>query len=276
MYNYYGENMKKVSILFIIIFSFFIINVFAEDNKFVIDDGDLLNSSTKEYINLYSEYLSKEAKIDYYVVTVDDLGEYDIDTYAEIVYSNLINKKKDNGLLILVCKPNRMVKVIAGKAISGAITEEVIYEIIDEYIISFMKNNEWDKGIKNGYTAFFKYICYHLNIDTNVMKVSSGYDFLYKYKGYILFVCIWICNTIGYILPKYFIKLFDKKYKVNIIDNIILCVSIVINVIILYYNYLLDNKYLYILLAFEIFSILSGTILNNKNKIIVNNKSYKK
>lgn len=276
MYNYTGENMKKIVSLIIIILSIFITNVYAKENKFVLDDGNILKNSTEKYINTYSKYLSDEANINYYVVTVSNLGEYDIDTYAEILYSDLINPKKDNGLLILVSKPDRKVKVIAGKAISGAITSEVINDYLDEYFVTFLSNNEWDEGIKNGYTAFFKYICLHLDIDTSGLEVTSGYDFLYKYRFHILFICIWICNTIGYILPKYFIRLLNKNYKVTIIDNIILYGSVFINVIILYYNYIFVKKHLYILLAFEMFSILSGTVLNTNNRTKNNKRKNRK
>lgn len=272
--------MRRYIILVLFLFSFLFTNVYAEDYKYVIDDGNLLSDSTEEYINTYSLYLNKEINLDYYVITVNSIGEYDIDTYTDMVYSYYINPKKDNGLIILISKSDRMVKVIAGTKISGVITNELIDDFINEYFISFLANNEWDRGIKNGYTAFFKYICYHLDIDTSGLIVSSGYDFFYKYRFYIFFVCIWICNLIGYILPKYFIRLFNKNYKVTFIDNLILYGSVFVNVIILYYNYIFVKKYLLILLAFEIFSILSGTIFNNDNiikkKKFNTKKKYKK
>ena len=275
MYNYNGENMKKIVFLIIFLLSFLISDVSAKEYKYVLDQGNILKDSTEEFINTYSEFLNKASKIDYYVITIDNLGEYDLDNYADIVYTNLINPKKDNGLLILVSKNDRRVKVIAGRAISGAITDEVIDNYLNEYFLAFLSNNEWDTGIKNGYIAFFKYICLYLNIDTSSLEVSSGYDFFYKYRFYIFFVCIWICNTIGYILPKYFIRMLDKHYKVTHIDNLILYGSVFINVIILYYNYIYVKKYLFILLAFELFSILSGTVFNtgnSKHKVNMKNK----
>ena len=77
------------------------------------------------------------------------------------------------------------------------------------------------------------------------------------------------------ILPKYFIRMLDKHYKVTHIDNLILFGSVFINVIILYYNYIYVKKYLFILLAFELFSILSGTVFNtgnSKHKVNMKNK----
>ena len=259
--------MKKILFIFIVLLSFIVTNVNAEEYKYVLDDGNILNADTESYINDYSKYLDKEANIEYYVVTVSNLGEYDLDSYSEIVYSNFVENEKDRALLILVCKNDRQVKVMAGKGISSAVDDEIINDFIDEYFLSFFANNEWDNGVKNGYTAFFKYICMYLDIDTSGLEVMDGNDFLFKYRYYILFICIWICNTIGYILPKYFIRLFNKNYKVTYKDNLILYGSVFVNVIILYYNYLADYKFLFILLGFEIFSILSGTILNTNNNV---------
>ena len=271
--------MKRVLLVFILFLSLFITNVFAKEYKYVLDDGGLLKEDTLDYINTYSEYLDKTANIEYYVITVNSLGEYDLDTYTDIVYSNYIENKKDRGLLILVSKNDRQVKVISGKGISEVVDDKVINDYIDRYFLSFFSNNEWDEGLKNGYTAFFKYICLHLNIDTSGLEVMNGNDFLFKYRYYILFICIWICNFIGYILPKYFIRLFNKNYKITFKDNLVLYSSVFINVIVLYYNYNTDKKFLIILLAFEIFSILSGTIFNTSNvkKKSINTKTkYKK
>ena len=271
--------MKKIVSVIIILLSFLFTSVYAEEYKYVLDDAGILKKDTIEYINTYSDFLDKQANIEYYVVTVRSLDEYDLDSYSDIVYSNYVNNKKDRGLLILVSKKDRQVKVIAGKGISSVLTDEVINDYIDEYFISFLANNEWDSGIKNGYTAFFKYLCLHLNIDSSGLDVLSGNDFLFKYRYYILFISIWICNLIGYILPKYFIRLFNKNYKVTFKDNLILYGSVFINVIILYNNYILYDRFLYIIIAFEIFSILSGTVFNTgnvKKKKINTNKKYKK
>ena len=272
MYNYYGDNMKKIFSIIIILLSLFITSVYAEEYKYVVDDGGILEKDTLEYIDAYSDYLDKTAKIDYYVITIDSLGEYDLDTYTDMVCSNYLGKNKDRGLLILVSKNDRQVKVIAGKDIGEVVTDEVIDDYINRYFISFLANNEWDVGLKNGYTAFFKYLCLHLDIDTSGLEVMNGNDFFYKYRYYILFICIWICNTIGYILPKYFIRLFNKNYKVTALDNLILYGSVFVNVIILYYNYINYKNFLFILLGFEIFSILSGTIFNTN----INKKKSKK
>ena len=269
--------MKKIILLIVFLLPILLINVYADNYKYVVDDGDLLKNDTEEYIDVYSKYLYDVSKIEYYVITVESLGDYDLDTYSDMAYNNYItSKKRDRGLLILISKNDRQVKVIAGKGISKAVTDDIIDEYIDDYFISFLSTNEWDSGIKNGYTAFYKYLCYHLDIDTSGLDVQNGNDFLFKYRYYIFFVCIWICYIIGYLLPKYFMRLFNKNYKVNNIEKLIFYGSIFVNVVILYYNYNYMNKYLYILLIVELFSILSSTVLNNKNKVYINNNMKKK
>ena len=260
MYNYYGDNVKKIFIITLFIVSFLFTNVLAL-NEFVIDDAKLLKNDTVEYINTYSNFLKNKADIDYYVYTVKDLGEYDSDTFSNMVYSEYIKNKNDYGILIFICRNTREVKVIIGKGLSNVVSEEMINEYINDYFISFLSNNEWDSGIKNGYTAFFKYVCLHLDVDTSGLEVTDGNDFIFKYRYYILFISIWICNLIGYILPHYFLRLFNKNYKVTNLDNIIFYGCVFFNVFVLYYNFIIEYKFLLILLLFEVFSILSGTIL---------------
>lgn len=163
-----------------------------------------------------------------------------------MVYDNIVSNNNDKGVLILISKEDRMVKITAGACISNIITNEVINEYLKDYFIPFLSTNEWDNGIINGYTAIYKCLCYNLYIDTSGLDVINGNDLLFKYRFYIFFICIFICNLIGCILPKFFIRFFSKNYKVNIMDIFILFGSIFINIVILYYSYSYTKNYLYI------------------------------
>ena len=236
--------MKRILFLIIVLISITSINVSAKNYEYVSDEYNILKKDTKDYIEEYSKYIYEEAGIEYYVVLTDGLGDYDLDTYSKIVYDNIVSNKNDKGLLILISKDDRMVKITAGSGISDVITNEVINDYLKDYFIPFLSTNEWDNGIIN------------------------GNDFLFKYRFYIFFVCIFICNLIGCILPKFFVRFFDKDYKVKFMDMFIFLTSIFINVIILYYSYSYTKNYLYILLVFELFSIYSGILYYKRKRRI--------
>lgn len=260
--------MKRILFLIIVLISITSINVSAKNYEYVSDEYNILKKDTKDYIEEYSKYIYEEAGIEYYVVLTDGLGDYDLDTYSKIVYDNIVSNKNDKGLLILISKDDRMVKITAGSGISDVITNEVINDYLKDYFIPFLSTNEWDNGIINGYTAIYKCLCYNLYIDTSGLEVINGNDFLFKYRFYIFFVCIFICNLIGCILPKFFVRFFDKDYKVKFMDMFIFLTSIFINVIILYYSYSYTKNYLYILLVFELFSIYSGILYYKRKRHI--------
>lgn len=147
---------------------------------YVTDDAEVLKKETEDYIVLYSDYLNRTEKIHYYVVTVQNLEKSDLDTYANFVYDSF--DIGENGLLVFFTKEERMIKVIVGEEVSLFIDSDDINRVIQDYFMPFFKNDDWDDGIKNGYSAFYKMICDYYDIDSSPMQVDDGSDIIVKYR----------------------------------------------------------------------------------------------
>lgn len=269
--------MKKYLIIFLLLF--IPINVFSLVEKsqyeYVTDSSGVLSDETINFIYDSSNYLDKIDDIDYYVVTVKSLDDYTIEDYADKVYKNFNISEK--GILILLSTDDRRLRVKVGEDLADIIYPQLIDEYIDEYFMTYFKNGEWDSGIKNGYSAFYKLICNYYDIDTSDVNVYKD-NIIGKYKNYILFLIIWFITLIGYIFSEYFFRLFLNKTekKQSIMDTILFGICLFISMLLLNLTYLIMPKALIIVLGFEMIAIISNVINHTRNNDFNSKKKKKK
>ena len=67
----------------------------------------------------------------------------------------------------------RQFRVEVGYGLEGILPDGKTGRFQDEYIIPYLKNNNWDEGIKNGYDAFYKEIVTlnNLNVFSIFIKI---------------------------------------------------------------------------------------------------------
>lgn len=261
--------MKKILFLIVtFIFLFNPIKINAISNQppknFVLDEAEILKQSTKDYITVYSKYLKDNFKINYYLITISSLEEQDIKNYTDYIYDSY--NLNQNSLLILVAKEERILRVKVGENLSEVITNSKIDDYLSKYFSPYLKNDEWDKGLKNGYSAFLKLICDSYNINTNEIVVKDVNNFLYEYKYYIISIILWIATILCYVLCAYFkFNLNSRKKKVTIKDTLVFSLCIFLNVIIILIAYLIDTLSFLLVVVYELFLVCSNyNLLTNK------------
>ncbi len=137
-------------------FDFSTVDKFRESKRI----GQIVN----DYDNIFSFSQQKELSdilYDYNIattrqivlVTIDSINPYsDIQKMASDLgnYWGVGAAEKDNGLIILLCKPCQKIGIVTGYETELVLTDEICQEIIDKTIIpEFRKENFYD-GIKNG------------------------------------------------------------------------------------------------------------------------------
>jgi len=207
--------MKRIVflvLLFLFLIPFSVLGLVKPSSVlYVTDDAKVLSSNTENYFVRYSDFLSQNNQIQYYVVTVPNLEGYDLDTYVESVYSSFGIGSR--GLLIFFSKEERTIKVIAGHELGLFLDDEAIQEGIDLYFMPYFKNDDWEAGIKNGYSAFYKMICNYYDIDSTEMIVFDGKDIVTKFKYPILLVLLFFSSSIAYIFCKTLKRAFRSSKK---------------------------------------------------------------
>lgn len=141
------------SLLFICILS---VAVSAEipspGSNYANDYANVLSAATEEHINKTSKTYSGDGT-QVVVVTVTSLDGMDIETYSNRLFRSwgIGNADKDNGLLILVSTGDREIRIEVGRGLEGTFNDAKCGRLIDEYAIPYLKDNNYDAGIKRLY-----------------------------------------------------------------------------------------------------------------------------
>ena len=169
-------------------------------NFYVNDYANILSSETEQYIMNRSVELNNADGTQIVVVTVQNLEGMSIEDYSLRVARSfgIGSAEKDNGLLILLALEERELRTEVGAGLEGIIPDGKSGRIQDEYMVPYLKDNNWDEGIKNGYDAYYKEIVTlnNLNVDySNPIEINST-DFDYS----IIFLNAFLGLFIGYMI----------------------------------------------------------------------------
>ena len=275
--------MKRVYKLIILLLLLFPLSVFGlvkqSQYKYVTDEANIMSDELIEYICIYSKFLKEKMGINYYVVTVNSIEDYDLDSYSGYVFDNFNIGSK--GILIFISKEDRKIRVDVGYELEDVLTPKKLNNTIDVYMMPYFKNDNWEDGIKNGYSAYYKEICDYYNVDSSELVVYDARYLTTNYKLYIILAIIFINSFISYVFTSFFMRLYrsNNKYKGKNKDIVLFIICLLINIILFYIAFMLMPISLLIILIIELIAIKANYDKNfNEKKIIKkrNNKNTKK
>ena len=175
--------LLKTFIIIIIILGIFNIKSLAivkPTSQFYVNDyANLLSEETKNYIINTNVSLNNQTGAQIVVVTVPNLEGRALEEYATALFREfgIGDKNKNNGVLLLLALEERQFRVEVGYGLEGTLTDGKTGRIQDEYIIPYLKQNNWNEGIKNGFSAILKEIEKEYNINVGAEDaISSSYD----------------------------------------------------------------------------------------------------
>lgn len=189
--------MKKIIFTFLT-FVLFIINVEAlvdpMSNFYVNDYANILSEETENEIQSMSVQLSYTDGTQMVVVTVEDLEGLSVEEYANQLFNKfgIGEADSDNGLLILVSRDDRKIRVEVGYGLEGVINDGKAGRYLDAYAVPYLKNNEWDKGIFNVYNALYKEIVTQNNLQLEYTEptgeLEESEDSIHVFMMFSLFI----------------------------------------------------------------------------------------
>lgn len=254
--------MKRFLFAFSFVFLFLLspLQVFAviprSDVTFVTDGARLLSKDTTSYIVEASRILYQLELIDYNVVTISDLGDAEMEEYADAIFEEY--PLGDNGVLILVARGNGLLRVQVGSELGEFIDEDIIDEYIDRYFTPYIEAGDWDTGIKNGYNSFYKLICDHYNLDTSNIVLLEEVDFKTKYSEYFVIGLSILATIFAVILLEMYRNIFiRRRYHDTVLDYLLVAFIMILNVALLVFCYLLKPMSFLIVLFVEGISLYS-------------------
>jgi uncharacterized protein len=121
-------------------------------NSYVTDQAVVLNPGERAALEAKLSNFSKESGSQIAVLLVPTTQPEAIEQYAiRVAEAWKIGRKiEDDGILILVAKGDRAVRIEVGHGLEGAVPDAYAKRIIDEAIIPYFKSGDFTGGINSG------------------------------------------------------------------------------------------------------------------------------
>ena len=145
--------MKKlVSILFSILTCLCIgsVPIHAENTDYVKDEYGLLDESSQTALEDKIQSLVNTYSVGIYIRLLPDIGSYDIEEYAELLYQqeDLGIGQDKNGLLLIMEFNNRTYDLCAYGNKAHAAFTDYRKQTIEEAMLEYFSNDEWKEGFE--------------------------------------------------------------------------------------------------------------------------------
>ena len=153
--------IKHILVL-LLLFSFItpIHAVSLQDNgQFCNDDAGILSSSTENEINQKGKALDEKSGAQIVVVTVDYTDNQDIEDYAYDLFNDwgLGDKKKNNGVLILIVAQQNDYWVMQGRGIENVVTTSFLSDVVYDNDFNDMVDNHthYDQSVLGAFNDIY-------------------------------------------------------------------------------------------------------------------------
>jgi uncharacterized protein len=126
----------------------------------VVDGAAMLSPSTRERLSSFLRRLHDEGGTQIQVLTVDNLGGLSIEEASIKVTDQwkLGTAKADNGILLMLSKQERRVRIEVGQGYEGDLPDVTASRIVREVILPQFKEGDFDRGVIDGVLAIVHYV----------------------------------------------------------------------------------------------------------------------
>jgi uncharacterized protein len=116
---------------------------------FVNDYTDTLNSEQKQQLENKLTQFEKDSSNEISLVIIKDLQGDTIENFAEKLFKDwgIGKKDKDNGILVLVAKDDRQMRIEVGYGLEGALTDAQSFWIINNIMKPAFRADDFAKGL---------------------------------------------------------------------------------------------------------------------------------
>ncbi len=149
--------MRNISIKkSLLILSFYIFCSFSavslpQPKGYVSDYAGIIDRNDSQVITSVARAVKEKTGAEIAVLTVNSIEPYGtMEEFSFAVASEwgIGEEGKDNGLLIVLSKGDRLVKIEVGYGLEGAIPDGKAGELLDSYMLPLLKNGDYSGGLK--------------------------------------------------------------------------------------------------------------------------------
>ncbi len=139
---------------------------------FVNDFADVLSSETERKMYALGKQLEDKTTAQVVFVSVDSVGDESVEDYSINLAMEwgIGQKGKDNGILMLFVRDERMLRIEVGYGLEGAVPDIKTARIREDYIKPYTRHDDFDRGFLSGYAALVHEVAkeYGVEIDESI------------------------------------------------------------------------------------------------------------
>lgn len=126
--------------------------------RLLVDNAALFATQDAEFLEKKLKILDDSTSNQIAVVTISTLGDYPIEEYAVKLFRSwgIGDKKKNNGILLLIAKEDRKIRIEVGYGLEGAIPDMIAQQIIDDILKPAFKRGAYFTGVDEATTILAK------------------------------------------------------------------------------------------------------------------------
>lgn len=160
---------------------------------YVNDYANILSPTTKASLESGLTQFEQTTKHQISVVTINNLQGDTVENFAVQLFKDwgIGQKGADNGVLFLISKEDRQMRLEVGYGLEGTLTDLQSGQIISQIARPYFQNNDFDGGISASVTAIEKAIQGEpVNTNDTNANHTNNTNFFWVY-GFIIFFIIW-------------------------------------------------------------------------------------
>ena len=115
----------------------------------VVDQAQLIEPTDESLLTQKLQNLEENTSVQFVVVTVNNLQGYDVADYALQLgrYWGIGQKENDNGIILLVAKEDRKMRIEVGYGLEGVVTDAYSSYVIRNMLVPAFSRGEYSTGI---------------------------------------------------------------------------------------------------------------------------------
>jgi len=167
------------------------------------DFAGMLSQNDASQLELKLDNFQKTTGNSIVIATVNNLGGDTVENFAVQLFKDwgIGQKDKNNGVLILVSKEDREMRIEVGYGLEGALTDAQSFWIIRDVLTPAFQNNDYASGLNSAVDEIEKAIGGEVipSADNQDQTQTGGTlgGLIFKYFWFLIFIVIWLGSILG-------------------------------------------------------------------------------
>lgn len=176
--------LRRLWLLIVVFLCLFQIKSYASipspTENYYLDQLDVLDQETKDNINETNRQLEDKTGSQVVVMTLNNPEDLEGSYYGTEIFNawKIGDQKDKNGVLILLLKSENkgknQINIITGYGIEGRLNDGKVGRIIDNFMLDYLRDGDYSKGLNEGFNAVVGEIAAEYDIELE--KDYTGYQ----------------------------------------------------------------------------------------------------